>query len=108
MEGIYDGGACDDCFLCALLEPESYDGDCPRCHNRMRYQPAVHMDAPTLEHNVVAATARLSKAGADERHNALTELLTLLHRFAPAGPELLVSKTDTTLDSLRAAWAELS
>ena len=107
MEGIYDGSARDDCFLCALLEPERYDnGDCPRCHSRMRYHAAVQMDAPSLEGNLRAAIARYREAGASDRGQRLVELLTLVHRFSADSLPLL-EQDGPSLAELRAAWREL-
>jgi hypothetical protein len=108
VEGIYDGSARDDCFLCALLEPERYDdGDCPRCHSRMRYHAAVNMDAPTLESSVQAAVARYQRDSGGDKWQRLVELLTLVHRFSPDSLAVL-ERDGPTLDELRTAWKELS
>jgi hypothetical protein len=105
VEGIYDGAARDDCFLCALVEPERYADDCPRCHKRMRYQPAVRMDAPTLERQLGDAVDRYRRAGNQPRQ-ALEDLLTLLHRFSPDAL-IMLEERSLSLDELRAAWRAL-
>ena len=47
MEGISDGRALDRCFYCALLFPDVES--CPRCGNRLRYQPARMAPSQSLQ-----------------------------------------------------------
>lgn len=99
MEGIYDGGAADTCFECELLYPERRR-PCPRCGSRMRYQPAVMMDEPSLTQAIVEGLPRL-----DDREGLLG-LLELVHRFQPRSVELLES-AGSSIDELRRAWEAL-
>ena len=108
MEGVYDGAASDDCFLCGLLFPDRYRDDCPRCHRRMRYQPAVQMDSLTLESNVIATAQRYQSAPSTDVAKRLEELLVLLHRFAPESLTALASATQLQLPELRERWQSAS
>lgn len=102
MEGIYDGGAHDACFLCALLYPER-PTPCPRCDSRMRYRPAVMMDEPALEQAIAGGLQRL--AGGDPRA-ALTAVLDLVYRFQPRSIELL-EQYGSSIEELRESWEAL-
>lgn len=100
MEGIIDGRARDDCFVCGLLWPETED--CPRCRHRLSWQPAMLAD----ELDVLARVAR----GWDtwkltEDSSELETLLEALHRLAPASLEAL-AMVGGDLDQLRRAWRQ--
>jgi len=108
MEGMYDGAASDSCFLCGLLFPERYQDDCPRCHRRMRYHPAVHMDGPSLEKAIGSAARRYQSADSADKRHRLEELLTLLHRFAPQSLDSLSFVSELELGQLRKHWKALT
>lgn len=108
MEGMYDGGASDDCFVCGLLFPERYDSGCPRCHNRMRYHAAVHMDYPSLERTVMTSARRYQQAAQEDKAVRLEELLALLHRFSPESLNILHGATELELPQLRNHWQTLT
>ncbi len=108
MEGMYDGAACDSCFLCGLLYPDRYQDDCPRCHRRMRYHAAVHMDGPTLEKTIAEAARRYQRADVADELQRIEELLTLLHRFAPQSIDSLSFVTELELRQLRKHWERIA
>ncbi|HUH03304.1 MAG TPA: hypothetical protein VML75_15005 [Kofleriaceae bacterium] len=101
MEGVFDGGACDTCFVCGLLALHQA-GACPQCGGRMTYRPAVMMDEPALA-ALIAERSTAYRATPDREH--LEALAQAVHRFAPASLALL---EHPTLDELRAAYARLS
>lgn len=107
MEGIRDGAARDDCFLCGLLFPEEHQEACPRCGRSMRYQPARMLDAGALRAEVRGAVARYLTE-ADAGLAPLESLLETLHELAPESLEVLDEEAlDVTLDELRERWVAL-
>jgi len=98
MEGICDGRASDDCFVCGLLWPEL--GDCPRCGHHLSWQPAVLTDELDTLARVARAwdTWRFTEDTSD-----LETLLTTLHRLAPPSLEALAA-VGGDLERLRQAW----
>ncbi len=105
MEGIRDGEAVDNCFLCALIFPDLYADDCPRCRRRMRYSPAEHLDGPATD--AVVGNAIEAYRDALTSRDRLIELLALLHRLQPQSLEVL-ERSPLTLDELRFAYKLVS
>lgn len=114
MEGIYDGGAVDTCFVCGLLYPERWQDGCPCCGRRMRYVAAAMMDSLALEatlSNLVARYRRAREAdrfGYPGRLRPLTDLLETIHRFAPDSLSALARIGAYSLDELRLDYEALS
>ena len=101
MEGIRDGYAGDDCFVCGLLWPGARP--CPRCGGAMRWHHAAMMD----EGYVLARIARAydtwrGSPGEDE----LAALLEVVHADQPGSLDAL-EDLGGSLDGLRRAWADL-
>ncbi len=99
MEGIRDGFAGDDCFVCALLWPDTRP--CRRCGGAMRWHHAAISDeAVQLVKVGRALDAWQASAGDDE----LDTLLDVLHVGLPESLEALAG-LGGSLDELRQAWA---
>jgi len=95
LEGIRDGRALDNCFVCGLLFPDI--GECPRCGCRMHYVPAESVDIESVVSECLARYSTDPKA-------MLEELLTTLHSYAPHSLDLLEAAGGPTLDELRRLW----
>lgn len=98
MEGVRDGFAAEDCFVCGLLWPGT--SPCPRCGGAVRWQHAAIVDDAHL------AGAYQRWCGDGDR-DALAAFLTALHAEAPDSLAQL-DGLGTDLDALRAAWARLA
>jgi hypothetical protein len=100
---MFDGGACDTCFICGLLEPS--DETCGRCGGRMAYRPATMMDDAALE------TMLRERCAAYRASPSLARLVLLaeaIHRFAPASLSVLTRIGGPTVAELRSAYATRS
>jgi len=100
MEGIFDGRAADDCFVCGLLWPELEA--CPRCERRMRWLSAELADDLGVMTRIARAWDSWRATG---DRDWLERLLDDLHRFAPGSLDALAA-VGGGLDQLRAAWAD--
>jgi hypothetical protein len=98
MEGIRDGFAGDDCFVCGLLWPG--ERPCRRCGGRVQWN-AARMSDPGL------VQARLTRAyeawRADGDVASLAAFLDAVHADAPESIEALET-LGLDLDQLRRAW----
>jgi hypothetical protein len=103
---MFDGDACDTCFVCGLLTPELARDDvpCAQCGGRMVYRPATHMDEIALE-RLLANLCAAYRATATRA--TLTALAEALHRFAPLSLDLLERQPGPTISELRQAFAAL-
>ena len=97
MEGVRDGGAVDDCFVCALLWPGT--DPCPRCAGAMHWRPASLASDDALDARITAATAAWRAAPS---RATLEALLELLHAGAAPLP------AELALDDLRRAWTQVA
>lgn len=102
MEGIVDGFAGDDCFVCGLLWPGTRP--CPRCRGAVRWTGARMMDEGLV-------LVRISRAYQDWRDDgdaaALAAFLAAVHADAPASIDQL-DELGTDLDQLRRAWQRVA
>jgi hypothetical protein len=98
MEGIRDGFAGDDCFVCGLLWPG--DRPCRRCRGSVQWHSARMIDGGLIE-------VRLARAYQDWRDDgdveSLAAFLTAVHADAPESIEHLEA-FGLDLDQLRRAW----
>jgi hypothetical protein len=102
VEGIRDGHAGDECFVCGLLWPGARP--CRRCGGRMRWSPATMLDENLALIKVGRALDTWRSRGGRE---ALEELLEIVH----AGGSLTVDALHDMggdLDELRRAYARLA
>lgn len=101
MEGIRDGFAGDDCFVCGLLWPGTRP--CPRCRGAVQWHGASMMDGGLV-------LARIGRVFDDWRAegsaDALAALLTAVHADVPESLDAL-DTLGTDLDELRRAWERL-
>lgn len=102
MEGIRDGFASDDCFVCGLLWPAARP--CPRCRGSVQWVGAAMMDAGVV-------MVRLARAYDDWQCDgdveSLARLLTAIHLDGDEAIELL-PELGTDLEQLRRAWQRLA
>ncbi len=102
MEGISDGFAGDDCFVCGLLWPGARP--CQRCRGAVQWNGARMMD----EGLVLARISRAYQDWLDDRDVAsLAAFLAAVHADAPMSIEQL-DDLGTDLDQLRRAWQRLA
>jgi hypothetical protein len=94
MEGIRDGRAIDHCFYCALLYPDL--PECPRCQGKLRYEPAIMMDAREAQEKLGQLWHALGRAPNPE---LAEQILVLVHQLED---EPLTAVTEAQLAQLRA------
>lgn len=102
MEGIRDGHAGDDCFVCGLLWPGARP--CPRCGGRMSWVPARMLDEQLALLEVGRALDTWRSLGGREE---LERLLEIVHRGAPLTVDALAD-LGGSLDELRRAWTRVA
>lgn len=102
MEGIRDGFAGDDCFVCGLLWPGLRP--CPRCGGAMRWVPARIVDGGVALAQVARALDTWRMVGGRDELEALLEVV---HGGAPETLDAL-AELGTGLDELRRAWARVA
>lgn len=102
MEGIRDGYAGDDCFVCGLLWPGTRP--CPRCAGAVQWHAAAMMDAGLVAVRVARAYEDWRAEGDDD---ALEVLLTVVHANAPESLDAL-EELGTDVDQLRRAWTRVA
>lgn len=102
MEGMRDGFAGDECFVCGLLWPGRRP--CPRCRGAMRWVPAQLLDEGVALAQVARALDGWRGGGDLE---ALEALLAVLHAGAPVALDAL-AELGGDLDELRRAWSRLT
>ena len=73
MEGIRDGRAVDRCFYCALLYPNLKS--CPRCGNRLHYQPASMTPSQPVHVGWSAVLKQFQENATQEHAQLLLEFL---------------------------------
>jgi len=101
VEGIRDGFAGDECFVCGLLWPG--ERPCRRCGGAMRWHHAAIADDQIVLIKVGRALDAWRALGGDAE---LEALLDVVHVEAPASLDALAD-LGGSLDELRRAWATL-
>ncbi len=99
MEGMRDGYAGDDCFVCGLLWPGARP--CPRCAGGMRWVPAQIFDADVALVKVARALDSWRGSGGRDELEALLEVV---HAGAPVTLDALAD-LGSSADELRRAWS---
>src|SRR4051812_21020416 len=102
MEGIRDGFAGDDCFVCGLLWPGARP--CPRCAGAVQWSGARMMDGGVVVVRLVRALEDWRDLG---DRDALAALLAAIHDDAPESLDHL-DELGLDLDQLRRAWQRLA
>lgn len=102
MEGIRDGWAGDDCFVCGWLWPHARP--CPRCRGALAWHPARLADDAVVTVRVLRALDEWQRSG--DQH-ALEALLTTLHLDRPTSLEVAADH-NLDVDRLRRDWRRLA
>jgi|GEM_PF-2924826 len=98
MEGIRDGFAGDDCFVCGLLWRNARP--CPRCRGAVQWNSARMMDDALVMVRLTRAYEDWKDAGDAE---SLASFLEAVHVDAPESIDQL-DGFGLDLDLLRRAW----
>lgn len=98
MEGIRDGWAGDDCFVCGWLWPHARP--CPRCRGAVTWHSARMMDDGVVTVRVLRALDAWQGSGEVED---LAALLSAIHLDLPGSLEVM-DDHGLDVETLRRAW----
>lgn len=102
VEGIRDGWAGDDCFVCGWLWPHARP--CPRCRGALAWHPARLIDDGVVTVRVVRALDAWQRSG---DRDDLEELLTVLHLDRPGSLDV-AAEHGLDVEVLRRTWQRVA